>query len=143
ANDADPEVRRTAYEAELAAWEAVAVPLAAAMNGIKGYQGALRRRRRWADDVEPTLLNNSIDPPTLEAMQAACVESFPDFRRYLALKGKALGIERLAWYDISAPIGNLGGSWSWEKAEKYIAENFRKFSERLAEFTLRAFGENW
>lgn len=35
-HDPDPDVRRRAYEAELAAWETVKEPLAAAMNGVKG-----------------------------------------------------------------------------------------------------------
>ena len=37
--------RRAAYEGELAAWETVAVPLAAALNGAKGEIGVLNRRR--------------------------------------------------------------------------------------------------
>ena len=84
AHDPDREVRRAAYQAELAAWEALAVPLAAALNGVKGYQQAVRVRRGYRDDVEPTFLWNAIDRETLEAMQAACVEAFPDFRRYRA-----------------------------------------------------------
>src|SRR3954471_23412318 len=38
-------VRRAAYEAELLAWKSAEVPLAAAMNGIKGEANALNRRR--------------------------------------------------------------------------------------------------
>ena len=96
ASDPSRDTRKAAFEAEISAWRSVEVPFASALNAIKGFQGALRRRRSYADDVEPTLGRNAIDRPTLEAMQAACVESFPDFRRYLAAKGKALGIDRMA-----------------------------------------------
>ena len=41
AADADRETRQRAFEAELAAWERVAVPLAAAMNSIKGEVNTL------------------------------------------------------------------------------------------------------
>jgi oligoendopeptidase F len=105
ANDGNREVRKAAYEAEVKAWETVEVPLAAALNGIKGFQRTVRSRRDYADDVEPTLLSNGIDRSILEAMQQACAESFPDFRRYMKAKAQALGIDRLGWYDINASLG--------------------------------------
>lgn len=143
ANDPDRETRRAAYEAELNAWQSVQVPLAAALNGIKGFQGVLHRRRRWADDVEPTLHEESIDAATLEAMQAACVESFPDFRRYLRAKAAALGLERLAWYDLTAPVGSVSRRYSWEDAEAFIREQFGCYSPRMREFADRTFRERW
>ena len=88
ANNPDRAVRKAAYDAEMTAWAAVTVPLAAALNGVKGYQQTVRKRRGYANDVEPTLLSNGIDRPTLDAMQTACVEAFPDFRRYMALKSQ-------------------------------------------------------
>lgn len=143
ANDADREVRRAAYEAELKAWEGVSVPLAAAMNGVKGYQGTIRKRRGWEDDVEPTLLQNSIDLPTLRAMQQACVESFPDFRRYMRAKARALGLSRLNWYDVSAPVGEGSRVYSWSQAEDFLREQFGAYSERMRDFADRSFRELW
>ncbi|HTE17508.1 MAG TPA: M3 family metallopeptidase, partial [Armatimonadota bacterium] len=142
-NDPDREVRRTAHEAELRTWETVAVPLAAALNGVKGFQSVLHRRRGWPDDVEPTLLQNSIDRETLEAMQEACVASFPDFRRYLHAKARALGLERLAWYDLNAPVGAGSWSYTWPEAEAFIQEQFGHYSERMAAFAERTFRERW
>jgi len=143
ANDPDRAVRRAAFEAELQAWERVSVPMAAALNGVKGYQGTLRRRRGYTDDVEPTLRQNSIDRATLDAMQAACVESFPDFRRYMHAKARALGIDRLAWYDVSAPMGGLTTVYSWPDAERFIEAQFGAYSPRMAEFAARTFRERW
>lgn len=143
ANDPDREIRRAAYEAELRTWETVSIPLAAALNGVKGFQGTLNRRRGYADDVEPTLRQNSIDAGTLEAMQAACEESFPDFRRYMQAKARRLGVSRLAWYDVSAPVGGESRSFSWPEAEDYIREQFGAYSTRMAEFADRTFTERW
>lgn len=98
-------VRRRAYEAELKAWEAHEVPLAFALNGVKGEASVLNRRRGYRDDLEPTLLKNRIQRKVLAAMQEAVRESLPLFRRYFLLKAKALGKERLDWWDLFAPIG--------------------------------------
>jgi len=51
----EEEVRKKAYEAELKAWEAHEVPLAFALNGVKGEASVLNRRRGYRDDLEPTL----------------------------------------------------------------------------------------
>ncbi len=143
ASDPDRRVRRAAFEAEIRAWKCVEVPFAAALNGIKGFQQTVRRRRGYADDVEPTLLANGIGRAALEAMQLACVEAFPDFRRYMAAKAKAMGLARLAWYDVVAPIGAAARRYSWSEAEAFILENFGRYSERLAAFAARTFDEGW
>jgi pepF/M3 family oligoendopeptidase len=143
ANDPDRAVRRAAYEAELRAWETVAVPMAAALNGVKGYQQTVRRRRGYADDVAPTLIANAIDADTLAAMQEACVASFPDFRRYLRAKARALGLERLAWFDINAPVGGAARRYTWPEAETFLLEQFGHYSERLASFAARTFRDAW
>jgi oligoendopeptidase F len=143
ANDPDRAVRKAAFEAELATWETVKVPMAAALNGVKGFQNTLRRKRRYSDDIEPTLYNNSIDAATLEAMQSACVKSFPDFRRYMDAKARALGLEKLAWYDISAPVGESTRKYSWEEAEAFIRTNFARYSKKLADFADHTFTHRW
>ena len=85
--------RRAAYEGELAAWETVAVPLAAALNGAKGALAVLNRRRSYDDDLEPALRYNNVDRGTLDAMTEAVVDSLPSFRGYLRAKARVLGHE--------------------------------------------------
>ena len=143
ANDPRAEVRRAAYESEIAAWKANEVPFAAALNGIKGFQRELRARRKWKDDVEPTLLSNSIDKGTLDAMQSACKEAFPDLRRYLGAKARLQGSEKIAWYDMLAPIGSDKDDWNWPRTTEFVRAQFAAYSPRLAEFAQRSFEENW
>jgi oligoendopeptidase F len=143
AHDPDREVRRAGYEAELQAWESVSVPLAAALNGIKGWQQVLRRRRGFRDDVEPTVLANNIDRETLDAMHEAVIAAFPDFRRYLRAKARALGVERLAWYDINAPVGAASRTYPWTAAETFIRAQFGRYSERMSAFAERSFRARW
>jgi pepF/M3 family oligoendopeptidase len=143
AHDPDPAVRRAAYAAELAAWKTVEIPLAAALNGIKGEVGALNARRGWADSVAPSLYQNGIDAATLAAMQQAVVESFPAFRRYLRAKARLLGSERLAWWDLFAPVGSATRRWRYDEAAEFIVDQFGRFAPRLAGLGRRAFDERW
>jgi oligoendopeptidase F len=136
-------VRKAAYEAELAGWKTVAVPLAAALNGIKGEVNTLNARRGWPDALAPVLFQNNVDRQTLEAMQLACRESFPDFRRYLRTKARLLGQERLPWWDLFAPVGEAGRVWSFDAAAAFVVEQFGTYSPELAGIARRAVEERW
>ncbi|HEX6799229.1 MAG TPA: M3 family oligoendopeptidase [Ktedonobacterales bacterium] len=143
AYDRDREVRRRAYEAELAGWERAAVPLAAALNSIKGQVNTLTRRRDWETPLDAAIFDANIDLQTLDAMMTAARESFPDFRRYLRAKARALGLERLAWYDLFAPVGWGGRAWSFDEAAAFVVEQFGSYSQRMSDFAARAFREHW
>ena len=142
-HDPNRATREAAFVAELAAWQTVAMPLAAAMNGVKGFQRELRARRGYPNDVAPTLIRNSIDAQTLDAMQSACVAAFPDFRRYMKAKARVLGIEKLEWFDLGAPVGKSESEWSWEASQRFLGENFAEYSPKMAEFSNRAYDERW
>ncbi len=147
AHDPDRDLRRQAYEVELHAWERVAVPLAAAMNSIKGQVNLLSGRRGWESPLDEALWANRIDRATLDAMFSAVREAFPDLRRYLRAKARLLGLPALAWYDLFAPVsvGSSGNGrvWDFPTAEAFIVEQFGTYSERMRAFGERAFRERW
>lgn len=139
----DRGVRRQAWQAELVAWEANALPLAAALNGVKGQTLTLATRRGWGDPLDEALFWSTIDQEILDALTAEARASVPDFRRYLGAKARALGLERLAWYDLFAPVGDAGRAWTWADATAFIEDRFGAYSGRLAGLARRAFTERW
>ena len=143
AYDPDREVRRAAYEAELHAWEQHALPIASALNAIKGETNLLMRKRGWESPLHATLFQSAIDEATLNAMLEAAYEAFPDFRRYLHAKARLLGIPRCAWYDLFAPVGKETRTWSYDEAAQFIIEQFATYSQKLSDFARRAFEEHW
>lgn len=143
-SDADPHVRKEAYDAELAAWPSVSLSLAAAMNGIKHETNVLATRRGWENPLDEALWGNAIDRETLDAMLAAAKDAFVDFRRYMQAKAKLLGYEGgLHWHDLFAPIGADSSQWSWPVAKKFVVTHFDSFSPRLGDFARTAFADNW
>ncbi|MEO8288576.1 MAG: M3 family oligoendopeptidase [Chloroflexota bacterium] len=143
ASDPDREVRRVAYEAELEGWKSVAVPLAAALNSVKGEVNTLSRRRGWESALDEAIFDSNIDRETLDAMMEAARESFPDFRRYMHAKARLMGIDKLAWYDVIAPVGEGNRVWDYPDAMKFIIEQFSSYSNKLGDFADRAFREQW
>lgn len=143
AYDPRRDVRERAHHAELAAWQANSVPLAAALNSIKGQVNTLTRRRGWDSALDEAVHDAAIDRATLDAMLTAARESFPDFRRYLRAKARALGIAQLAFYDIFAPLGEGARVWEYADARDFILTHFGAYSGKMEALARRAFDENW
>jgi len=139
----DENTRRRAYEVESKAWEAVKETLAACLNGVKGEANTLNKKRGRKDAIHASLDAARMDRKTLEAMLSAMKDSFPMFRKYFTAKAKKLGKEKLAWWDVYAPVGKTGKVYSFEEARDFIVENFSKFSQDLAALAQRAFDNNW
>jgi oligoendopeptidase F len=139
----DEATRRRGYEAENKAWEASKEILAACLNGVKGEANTLNKKRGRRDAIHSSLEAARMDRKTLEAMLTAMQDSFPMFRRYWNAKARKLGKEKLAWWDIFAPMGRTDKVYSFEEARDFILENFGKFSPDLAAFAKRAFDSNW
>lgn len=139
----DETVRKRAYEAELEAWKSAREPLAAAMNGVKGWANTLNKKRDRTDALHQAIDLARIDRPTLEAMLAAMQSSFPTFQKYYATKAKRMGKDKLAWWDIFAPAGKSEKSYTFDEAHAFIVAQFGKFLPELADFAGGAFDHRW
>jgi pepF/M3 family oligoendopeptidase len=137
------DLRQQTHYAIWGTLESVTVPLAAALNSIKGETLTLCDRRGWEDPLDMVLFENAIDRPTLDAMMAATQTSFPDFQRYLKARAQAMGLPVLAQYDRLAPLGEGGKSWSYSEAVDFILEQFGTYSDKMRDMAHRAFHENW
>jgi len=139
----DEATRRRAYEAENQAWEGVKETLAACLNGVKGETNVLFKKRGRKDALHFAVDAARMDRKTLDAMLAAMKDSFPMFRKYFRAKAKKLGKEKLAWWDLFAPMGKTDKVYSFDEARDFILENFGKFSPDLRGMTETAFKNNW
>ena len=139
----DEAVRKRAYEAEMAAWESVKEPLAACMNGVKGWVNTLNEHRGRQDALHQPIDQGRIDRETLRVMLEAMEESFPTFRRYFKAKAARFGQEALAWWNVFAPVGELEKEYTFSEAANFILKNFGNFSDELREFAQTAFDNRW
>ena len=139
----DEAVRHRAYDAENMAWESVKETLAACLNGVKGEANTLNKRRGREDAIHSALDAARIDRKTLRAMLGAMEDSFPMFRKYFKAKAQKLGKEKLAWWDVFAPVGKADKVYSFKDASGFILDNFGKFSPDLSAFAQRAFDHHW
>ena len=144
AYDPDPAVRKDAYEAEIACYEAIKEPVAHALNAIKLETISQCQLRGYESPLDRTLLNSDMKRETLEAMLGAMDEYLPKFWQYLKAKAKALGHEKgLPWYDLFAPMGEASTTFTTEDAKEYLVKQFSTFDDELTQMVARAFDEAW
>jgi pepF/M3 family oligoendopeptidase len=141
--DRDEDVRRRAYEAELAGWESIKTTVASCLNGVKGTAITLARRRGRASVLDAALDANRIDQVTLDALLGAIRDALPVFRRYFLAKARQLGKRQLAWWDLFAPLGSAHATFTWRQARDFIVKQFGGFSDDLSEYAATAFDRRW
>ena len=144
AYDADADVRREGYEAELRCYDKIKDGVAFALNSIKQQVITETRLRGYASPLERTLRESRMSRATLDALMTAIDEYLPKFRAYLRAKGRALGHENgLPWYDLFAPMGHLGRTYTVEQAREELTGLFSTFDGELRDLVARAFDESW
>lgn len=141
--DPDRNVRERAYRLELELWQSAETPLAYAINGVKGSASSVNLRRGHESDLQRATMQSRLTPKALETMISVMRESLPVFRAYLTDKATLLGVDRLAFFDIFAPVGEESRRWSWDEATNLIGEQFSQFSPDLAALAERAFTDGW
>ena len=144
AYDKDPEVRKKAYEAELACYEKIKDSVAFALNSIKLQVLSECELRGYASPLDKALYGARMKRETLNALLSAMEEYMPVFHKYLRAKAKALGHEGgLPWYDLFAPMGKSDRSYTVEEAKDYLLSIFSGFDSELAEMVKCAFENRW
>ena len=146
ATDSDPAVRRAGYNAELTAWPTIELPVASAMNAIKGEANTVNRRRNWESPLDASLFANSVSRATFDAMQAAVVASLPDFRQWMKAKATLHGHKPdagLPWWDLVAPLPVAPSEMAWDDGLDVVRSAFSDFSPSLGGLVDRALDEQW
>jgi len=167
-NDAyssDPALRKTSWQKEISLLKQNRIPIAAALNNLKGETVTLNKRRHWKAAIDRALASSRMSRKTLDALISAIEDSLPMWRDYMQYKAQLLRkanatadadkkqTDGLSFYDLFAPLPEnssktdpdslLSRTWSFEEAEKYIIREYSSFSTDMGTFAENAFKHNW
>lgn len=144
AYDADPAVRRDAYEAELAAYKKIELPMSYCLNAIKAEACTMAELKGYKDVLDMTLCESRLTARTLDAMWTAIREALPQLRSYFKAKAKLLGHKNgLPFYDLFAPVGSCARTYTIEEARDMLLSVFGRFCPEIADMMKAAFDEGW
>ena len=144
AYDPDPQVRKDAYDAEVACYDKIRDGVCFALNSLKQQVTTECELRKGGSPLEMTLRASRMKKTTLDAMIRAIEEYLPVFWKYLRAKAKLLGYEGgLKWWDLFAPMGKNTATYTVEDAKQYLLDHFRPFAPDMADMMAQAFDEAW
>ncbi len=97
-------VRQNNFYASDKAWSEIGDTCADALNHITGTRLTLYRRLGLPSHLEAPLKYNRMTRATLDAMWSTVASRKRVLLKYMAKKAELLGLDRLAWYDLQAPL---------------------------------------
>ncbi len=140
----DRRVRRAAFERGNAAWESVEDVAAAALNAISGTRLTMNRYREVPHFLEVALFQSAITRKTLDAMFDAIFSEIEVGRRIQRFRAKAMGVDKVAWYDLGAPLPFPDVSpMDWDEGTAMVQGAFARAYPALGRFTQDMYDRRW
>jgi len=141
--DPDPKVRKEMGEKWEEAWSEEAELCANALNHLGGFRLNLYRHRGWDSVLKEPLEINRMAPQTLDVLWEVIEQNKDVFVSFLNRKAEMLGLEKLRWCDLRAPVAETSKEYSFEEGANFIVNQFEQVSPRMAEFARQAFAKRW
>lgn len=124
----DRKTRRTAYSAVLEGLAKDEVVFASALRAVCADHLAMCEWRKYPDPITQSLLSNDVGKEAIEAMMRVVERNAGLYRRYLRLKARLLGLERLGGWDLLAPLPSSGKStYDWEASRALVTKAYADF----------------
>lgn len=139
----DRALRQKMFKKYEEAWSEAADYCEEALNHISGFRLKVYKHRGWDSFLKEPLDINRMTKGTLDAMWQAIDSQKAEYVKYFNRKAELLGIDKLAWYDVEAPIAKSEEKVSYDEAANFIVEHFRAFSPDMADFAKKALAHRW
>ncbi|MBE7217422.1 MAG: M3 family oligoendopeptidase [Caulobacteraceae bacterium] len=144
-SDPAPAVRERAAHGLSAALAERTPVQALALNTVAFEKAVEDRWRKFADPAASRHLANEVAPESVQALEAAVVESYArTSHRYYALKAKALGMPALNYWDRNAPLTEAPvRRYRWNEAKGLVLDSFAALAPRFADTARTFFDRPW
>jgi len=139
----DRDLRRRASDAVTVALEPGLRTRTFIFNTIvldKSIDDRLRGYETW---ISARNLRNDTTDEAVQALIDATVARYDVVQRYYKLKARLIGLDRLAFYDRMAPIGEDPTRASWDEARQVVLDAYHDFSGEVGGIAERFFRESW
>jgi len=139
----DRAVRQRAFTLFEDTWTELAPVVSMALNYQAGFRLTTYRHRGWESVLKEPLFDNRMQRETLDAMWDVIARKSDRLLDYFAAKAKLIGVDRLPWFDVNAPVGNLKSNFEFEDAANFVVENLARVNPDIANFCRMAIDSGW
>ncbi|NUH82207.1 M3 family oligoendopeptidase [Bacillus firmus] len=139
----DRKLRKEVFDNWEKSWNSQSDYLSKTLNHLAGFRLNVYKLRGWNDFLKEPLDLNRMNKETLETMWEVISRNKAPLVQYLERKAKLLGLEKLSWYDLDAPLSASETKLSYQEGAEFILEQFAQFGEEMTSFSKKAFEEKW
>ena len=106
---------------------------ASAIRSICGDHLQMCEWRKYPTSMTQSLIDNDVEQEAIDALMRTMEESVSAYRRYLRLKARLMGLNKLGNWDIVAPLpGAPEKKYTWEESRKEVVAAYRSFDPEWA-----------
>ncbi|MDP4083428.1 MAG: M3 family oligoendopeptidase [Bacillota bacterium] len=139
----DRTIRKSVFANWEKEWNKKSDLLSETLNHLSGFRLRVYEKRGWNDVLKEPLSICRMKKETLDAMWDVISENKQPLVEYMNRKAKLLGLNKLSWFDLDAPLGTTETKVSYQEGAEFILNNFAKFSSKLSAFAKEAFEGQW
>ncbi|AGX05602.1 MULTISPECIES: M3 family oligoendopeptidase [Bacillus] len=136
-------VRKNVFKEWENAWDKEQDYLAKTLNHLAGFRLNVYKMRGWDDVLKEPLEINRMKKETLDAMWGVISKNKQPLVKFLNRKASLLGLEKLSWYDLDAPLGSTETKVPYQEGAEFILDHFSKFGGEMTSFSKMAFENKW
>jgi len=135
-SDPDRQYRRSAYQAIGAALAADELLYTEALRSIWNDHLEMCSLRGYGSPLDSSLLVNDVEEGTIKTLMATVRAHSDLFIEFYRLKAKLMGLDRLALWDILAPVPRgEDRNYTWQESRALVVSAYRSFDPQWATWT--------
>lgn len=138
------EVRREAFAAYYQEFRGNRNTIAAALDGAVKAHVFNARARRFSSALEAALFDDNVDVAVYDALIDAVHEALPPFYRYMDVRRRLLGLDRLHMYDVYVPaVPEVDLEFTYDEAVDLICEAMAPLGEEYVRIMRDGLENGW
>ncbi len=128
----DRETRRIMSKAYYGSFSRDRLLHATALRAICTDHVNMTKRRKWSSYMTQSLIDQDVDEQTIKTLLKTIEDRSASMQKYIRLKAKHFGYERLLRYDLMAPW-NIETAWNadWATAKNSVIQAYAAFDDEI------------
>jgi len=128
----DRDLRRRANEVVYSTLSKDKLLWASAMRAIMSDHVQVTKIRKWPTTLEKSLIINDVDEESIFSLMRTIEKNTPVLHKYLHLKAKVMGLDKLGNWDIEAPLPNAPDrKFTWKESRELIVDAYTEFDPEV------------
>ncbi len=105
---------------------------ASAIRAVCADHLQISELRKYSNPMNQSLIANDVDQETIDSLMKTIEKSVDLYRRYLRLKAKLMGLDKLANYDVVAPLPQAPEKeYTWKQARSEVLDAYASFNKEI------------